>query len=173
MMRLWPLLMLLTISLSLVAGAWFYGIRINLTPSMPKGLYRIVDGPVQRGDIVSLCPPDPWGKLGKIRGYTGDGQCPDGSRPLLKILAGIEGDTVSIGSDGIRINGFLQDNSTAQAQDRHGRNICSILESGKIPQNRVLVLAPVSWSFDGRYFGLVPKDILHRMQPIITFYLQE
>lgn len=174
MMRRWPLLILTIISLgALVAGTWLIGFRINLTPSMPLGLYRIVDGPAQRGDIVALCPPAFWGQMGKSRGYTGEGLCPDGSRPLLKFLVGIEGDNICVGSEGITVNGTPQPYSARQTQDRHGRRIVSLLESGIIPPEQVLVLAPVSWSFDGRYFGFVPAASLLKIQPILTFNSQE
>lgn len=173
-MQRWPFLILTIISLGTsIAGAWFVGFRINLTPSMPLGLYRIVDSPAQRGDIVALCPPAFWGDLGKSRGYTGDGLCPDGSRQLLKFLVGIEGDNICVGSEGITINGTPQPHSARQTQDRHGRSIISLLESGIIPPEQVLVLAPVSWSFDGRYFGFVPAASLLKIQPILTVNSQE
>lgn len=173
-MRRWPLLILTIISLGfLVTGAWFAGFRINLTPSMPLGLYRIADSPAQRGDIVALCPPAFWGDLGKNRGYTGDGLCPDGSRQLLKFLVGIEGDNICVGPEGITVNGTPQPHSARQTQDRHGRSIISLLESGIIPPEQVLVLAPVSFSFDGRYFGFVPAASLLKIQPILTFNSQE
>lgn len=168
------ILTMTTISLgSLVAAAWLSGFRINTTPSMPLGIYRVVDGPPQRGDIVALCPPAFWGGLGKSRGYTGDGLCPDGSRQLLKFLVGIEGDNICVGPEGITVNGTPQPYSARQTQDRHGRSIASLLESGVIPPEQVLVLAPVSWSFDGRYFGFVPAASLLKIQPILTFNSQE
>ena len=42
----------------LIAG-WPTGLRINMTPSYPRGLWRIetLDRPVAVGDLVFICPP--------------------------------------------------------------------------------------------------------------------
>ena len=174
MTRRWPLLILTIISLGVMAaGAWFSGFRLNVTQSMPLGIYRLVDGPVQRGDVVALCPPAPWGALGKNRGYTGDGLCPDGSRQLLKFLVALEGDSIALSPQGITVNGILQKFSIRHTHDRQGRAISSTLESGSVPANLALLLAPVNWSFDSRYFGFVPLHRLQRVQAIFTFNIQE
>jgi type IV secretory pathway protease TraF len=47
-------------ALSLFAGAHFGNFRINLTPSEPLGLWRVVrmDRPATVGDLVFVCPPN-------------------------------------------------------------------------------------------------------------------
>ena len=43
-----------------LVGANVAGLRINGTPSMPRGLWQVVanDTPLRRGEIVTVCPPD-------------------------------------------------------------------------------------------------------------------
>ena len=44
---------------ALAAVAYMGGFRLNLTPSEPLGLWRIValQRPVETGDLVFICPP--------------------------------------------------------------------------------------------------------------------
>jgi type IV secretory pathway protease TraF len=48
-----PFVMALLLSFSLPA-IWF---RLNLTPSMPVGIYRLVSGPISAGDLVVFPNP--------------------------------------------------------------------------------------------------------------------
>ena len=69
-----------------VAGAgWCTGLRINLTPSYPRGLWRIetLDRPVAAGDLLFICPPDTAEfERAFARGYIRRGLCAGGlSRP--------------------------------------------------------------------------------------------
>lgn len=147
---------------------WVLGVRINTTPSMPYGVYQYVQRDAEKGDMVALCPPAPWGALGKERGYTGEGLCDDGSRALLKIVAGVENDTVSFNCGHIQINGKIVQASGIRITDSKGRPLLSSLSAGSIPVGMALVLAPVSDSFDGRYFGLVPLYSLRKVRTLFT-----
>jgi conjugative transfer signal peptidase TraF len=74
---------------------WHLGYRVNLTPSLPVGLYRFVKGPLQRGQIVAFCLDDPaFVQLARERDYLAAGSCPSGLRPLLKEIAGLAGDNI-------------------------------------------------------------------------------
>ena len=163
----------LPVSAALLVGAvgclWSAGLRGNFTPSMPWGLYRLVQGTAQRGDVVALCPPAPWGELGMQRGYTGAGLCPDGSRALLKVLAAVGGDRLETTAEGIAVNGVRQEGSLRQSRDRQGRAMDSCPLPDTVPAGAALVLTSYAWSFDGRYFGLVPLQSLQRVQPVLTF----
>lgn len=171
MHRHWLMWMLLMISL-LTCAAWALRLGINTTPSMPYGLYRRTgehaDAQTQRGELVALCFPTArttW----EGREYAGKGGCPDGSRPLLKVLAGVPDDVVSVDVDGIRINGTPQIRSAPRDRDRHGRAMTPVLLSGRIPDGFGLMLAPTSTSFDSRYFGLVPLADLHIVRAVFIF----
>lgn len=98
------------------------GLRVNPTPSLPKGVYRIVTGQnLAKGDLVSFCLQGDFAELAKERGYLQAGSCENGLRPLLKRLAGLAGDYIQAGSLVIR------------AVDSQGRPMPSVLHSGVIP----------------------------------------
>ena len=77
-----------------LVGANVAGLRINSTPSMPRGLWQVVanDTPLRRGEIVTVCPPDTkLIRLGASRGYIPAGRCPGGYEPLVKPIAATVG----------------------------------------------------------------------------------
>lgn len=150
------------------------GYRLNLTPSMPKGIYRLVGSTerLNRGDLVSFCLSGPLAAWATERGYLGCGSCQDGSKPLFKVLAGLPGDEVNFGPDGIWVNGQLQPVSQAQAFDRKHRSMPAArdLVPGRIPDGLALVLSDRhSGGFDGRYFGLVPLSELRGVEAVKIF----
>ena len=143
-----------------LAWAWDAGYRINPTPSLPKGIYRVFPrdtglGTPGKDDLVSFCLEGKYAAMAMERGYLGSGSCPSGLRPLLKRLAGLSGDTVNPTSLVLR------------AADSQGRPIPSVLQAGIIPPGMALVLADHEGSFDSRYFGLVPLEILQRVEPVL------
>jgi len=138
---------------------WCAGLRVNLTPSLPKGVFILCPGTPGKGDFVTFCLEGEFANLARERGYLQAGSCPSGLRPLLKILAGLPGDAIP---GGLRI----------RTVDSQGRAMPSALPEGIIPSGMALVLAEHSGSFDGRYFGLVPLDALQRAKPVFVFNQQ-
>jgi len=149
------------------------GFRLNVTPSLPLGLYRLTDGLPKRGDIVTFCLTGSAAELAKEREYLQPGCCANGLRPLLKILAGLPGDHVTLSSDGLLCGppggSRTQWPLTIRARDSQGRLLKSALTEGNIPPGFALVLTSFSGSFDSRYFGYVPLDALQRVEPVYTF----
>lgn len=135
------------------------GLRINPTPSLPKGVYRIAPGEPTKGDFVTFCLRGEFAELARERGYLQAGSCESGLRPLLKRLAGTPGNYIDTGSLAVR------------SVDSLGRPMPSALRSGVIPSGMALVLADHEGSFDSRYFGLVPLESLQRVEPIFVFNL--
>ena len=133
------------------------GFRINPTPSLPKGLYRLVEGFPGKGDLVTFCLQGEFAELALQRGYLQAGSCPSGLRPLLKRLAGLPGDYIEA------------DTLTIRSLDSQGRHMPSVLQSGFIPSGMAFVLADHAGSFDSRYFGFVPLESLQRVQAVLTF----
>ena len=144
----------LALVFALVFGA---GLRFNPTPSLPKGIYRIVQGAPERNDLVSFCLEGEFAELALERGYLEPGSCPSGLRPLLKRLAGLPGDFVDPYALPIC------------AVDSHGRSMSPDLAPGVIPSGMALVLADHPGSFDSRYFGFVPLESLQRVKPVFVF----
>ncbi len=156
---------------------WCGGFRVNVTPSLPLGLYRISkDQVINRGDIVLFClESESFIPLAGERGYLGysdlfgRGLCPGGLRPLGKMVYGLPGDTISIGTDGtISINGELIEGSAARSQDSKGRAMpASLLHAGVVPPGRILPLSlRIPGSFDGRYFGLIDLAGCRKLRPV-------
>ena len=144
----------LALALALIFGA---GLRFNPTPSLPKGIYRIVSGAPEKGELVSFCLEGEFAELALERGYLEPGSCPSGLRPLLKRLAGLPGDSVDPSAFPIR------------SVDSHGRSMSLALVPGVVPPGMALVLADHPGSFDSRYFGFVPLDSLQRVEPVFVF----
>lgn len=136
---------------------WSAGYRINLTPSLPKGVYRVFPESYDSsalGDLVSFCLDGEFATLAGERGYLQPGSCPSGLRPLLKRVAGLPGDVVDVGRLALR------------PLDSMGRPVPSVLQNGIIPSGMVLLMAQHPGSFDGRYFGLVPLECLRRVEEV-------
>jgi len=134
------------------------GLRINHTPSLPVGLWRIapLSGPLARGAIVSFCPPaTAILSVARARGILGPGRCPGGVEPILKPVVAIAGDRVSLGADSVTVNGRPIPGSRRLGADGAGRPILAI------PLGDDIVGESAFWalstdhpgSFDSRYFG--------------------
>jgi len=137
------------------------GLHVNLTTSMPRGIWRIEVAweRIERGEIVSVCPPDtPVISEAARRGYIPAGACPGGREPLIKPVAAISGDLVTVTARGIDVNGELVAENRPLEKDSGGRPLRSI------PAGTYRVTADAVWllsghdprSFDSRYFGAVP-----------------
>jgi len=140
--------------------SWCAGLRVNLTPSLPQGIYALCPGTPGRGDFASFCLEGEFAEMARERGYLLPGSCPSGLRPLLKRVAGLPGDAIP---------GDLFSRHT----DSLGRAMPSALPEGVIPSGMALVLADHPGSFDSRYFGLVPLDALQRVKPLFLINTQQ
>lgn len=147
---------------------------INVTQSLPRGIYLKNDAPPQKGDLVLLClPPNDMTREAAARGYIGYGKCPGGYGYLLKQIWAVSGDIVQVDKAGVWINGELRPNSQSFERDAAGRPIPGLL-------GREFILGPDEFfcasdynvkSFDGRYFGpLGRQNIICTLTP---FYLWE
>jgi conjugative transfer signal peptidase TraF len=163
--------LVLDVTVIVLFTLWVCGVRVNLTPSMPRGLYQILYEAPAKGDLVGFCldKNNPFSALAQERSYLGPGSCTSGLRPLIKVLAGLPGDRVELQPDGIVINGEMLSGTERPETDRAGRLIPdSLLIAGTIPPGQALVLSPAHpGSFDGRHFGLVPFDSLTKIRPLL------
>ncbi len=67
---------------------------INLTPSMPLGIYVKSYDVIQRGDIVAACLPESYKSLALNAGYLHRGARCSGSDPIIKEVIAVPGDHV-------------------------------------------------------------------------------
>jgi conjugative transfer signal peptidase TraF len=137
--------------------AWGAGFRLNLTPSLPQGIYKLSPGAPGKGDVVSFCLEGEFADLARERGYLQAGSCPSGLRPLLKTLAGLPGESVN--PETLLIRGT----------DSLGRPMPSTLEAGIIPPGMGFLLTEHPGGFDSRYFGLAPLEKLRKVDPVFLF----
>lgn len=147
------------------------GLRFMLTPSLPLGIYRTVNGPPARGVIVMACLPRRVARLALQRGYLWHGDCPGGAVPLGKVVLAVGGDTVTLGTQGISVNGRAVPNSHPHERDQRGR----LLEhypygSHVLGPGELWLFSPYHpLSFDSRYFGPIPSNaVLSRLAPLWT-----
>ena len=172
-LRLWSLAV--GAAVLVVAVGALLGVRVNTTPSLPRGLYvasALGERPVARGDLVAACPDT--AAIQRLGRYWTNGRCPggtgrpDGVRPLAKPVAGLPGDTVRVDRGGVWVGGRLLPSSAPLVRDRAGRPVR--------PELGVRVLGPgeywlhsgrVPTSIDSRYAGPV-RVVLERLRPLWT-----
>ena len=142
------------------------GIRINLTPSFPLGLYKISEkAHLKKGDFVLICAPDKMDYQRKPLPKEEGGICENGTTPLLKKIVALAGDSISVKNMKIFVNGIEQVNSSINQKRAKQFTKSCILEEGE-----VFVMSDYNpLSFDSRYFGaLKTKNILYKAIPLYT-----
>jgi len=155
----------------LFAAGQLLGLRINLTPSYPLGLWRIV--PLERqvaiGDLVFVCPPPtPDFEMARYRGYLRAGLCPGWMSPLLKTVVALPGQTIDI-AELVTIDERVLPESMLRPVDGEGRKL-SAFAGGVVPPFHAFLHSSFAGSYDSRYFGPIPlSGLLGRAHPIFTF----
>jgi conjugative transfer signal peptidase TraF len=150
------------------------GLRINTTPSLPMGLWRIssLTGPLAVGDIVTFCPPAtaPF-EIAHRRHYLASGTCPIGFEPMMKPIAALPGNLVTVSAAGIGVDGRRIPNSGALGRDSEGRPLAAI-PSGiyRVGEGEAWLVSSFNpRSYDSRYFGPVATtDFREVAHPILT-----
>lgn len=147
------------------------GYRINLTPSEPLGLWRIVplDRPAAVNDLVFICPPDTAEmREARTRGYLRSGSCPGGVAPLIKTVIAVAGQHVEIDAS-VSVEGRVVCSSSLASRDGSDRPLVPF-PSGIVPPGYVFLHSAFPGSYDSRYFGPVPiSGILGLAQEVFTY----
>ncbi len=168
--RRWPVLVLLLCS-AIVGATWFWGLRLNVSRSAPRGLYRILAAAPARGAFVAVCLPPDVARFGRARGYLGPGDCPGGVQAAIKQLIAGPGDLVDVSPTSVGVNGRRLPNSATAAVDSAGRPLPHVpWGRHPVPPAQVWVFGtgdPRSW--DSRYFGpLGEAQIRATVAPVLT-----
>ena len=149
------------------------GLRLNTTGSIPLGLYRMSNDPIENGVYVLWCPPERLEfDLAKERGYIGAGFCPGGYGNMMKQVVAAHHDVVSVTDDGVLINGTLMPASQPMEADAMGRLLPRFRVTDQVlAASELLLMSDTnSRSFDARYFGPVHRaHIQSRIHPIWTW----
>jgi len=156
---------------AVLAGVGFVaGLRLNLTPSYPLGLWRIepLTRHVTAGDRIFICPPrGPTFELARGRGYFGHGLCPGWLSPLIKTVRAVPGQHVLI-TDEVIIDGVHVPHSYVRPADGQGR-VLTHGAGGIVPSGQLFLLSEYAGSYDSRYFGPIPAaGVLGLARPLLV-----
>lgn len=171
MKKLSTIIAILLISL-IAAGALFHtmGFRLNLTESIPIGLYRITSAAYIKNAYVIFCPDDRESfRLARNRGYIDHGLYCNGYGYLMKKVVAVSGDTLSVTNEGVFVNHMLIPYSKPKLQDGMNRALPQLqVTNYPLQKDEVMTMTSQSeWSFDGRYYGLVrTRQIKGMLTPI-------
>lgn len=113
------------------------GLKINLTPSIPIGIYRAVKTDnIALNDIAEYCLDyGAYVSIAKNREYLNHGPCSSGLQPLVKVVKGLPGNVLAINEQGqITVDGKVLRFSEIADHDSQNRPLpCSGLVLGEIP----------------------------------------
>jgi conjugative transfer signal peptidase TraF len=163
-----------TIALSVWAGLFLfqtfspYGIRANVTPSIPMGLYlthKEVPAQLVRGTLVCFKYEAPvWARS---RDYA-----PEGYLHCKPVWA-VPGDYLEVTGNQISLLGAegYRAKAVALPTDIQGRSIPLALKTERVPDGQYALLSTYHpRSFDSRYLGLVPLNkVVSVITPLVTF----
>ncbi len=136
------------------------GLRLNTTRSIPIGLYRMSNNPIEKGGYVLFCPPERSEfDLAKERGYIWAGFCPGGYGNMMKKVVASDHDVVSVTDEGVTINGTLLPASQPSEGDSMGRPLPRFrVNDHELAASELMLMSDTnSRSFDARYFGPVHR----------------
>lgn len=164
---------LLILAFALLVVGMATGARLNVTRSLPPGLYWAVDRPIERHAYVRFCPPNEGAfALALERGYLSDnGACPGGS-PMIKRVAGLAGDSVEAEESGVRINGRTLPLSAFRKTDGAGRPMPQLGRGERqLRDSELWVMSDTNdRSFDSRYFGPIDRAwVKEVLVPVLTW----
>lgn len=122
----------------LVGTFYFFGLTINLTESMPLGLYQFSQGntDIAKSDLIVF-------------------NIPQKSELLLKKVIAVENDHVVVNQEGVFLNGALVANSKIFRFDSKGHPLTPKLLDKVLVQNEIFAMGDHIQSYDSRYFGTV------------------
>lgn len=134
----------------------------NASASVAPGLYRVHPGDrIAVGDLVAIRPPAPLAHYMAQRHYLPLGL------PLLKQVAAVGGATVCRYGDHLHLDGSVI--AVARRRDRHGRHLPTWQGCRRLKAGDLFLLNPAADSFDGRYFGPLPRSgLIGRATPVLT-----
>jgi conjugative transfer signal peptidase TraF len=130
--------------------------------SVPCGLYVRQAGQPRPGDLVAACLPGEEAGLALARGYVAKSRrCPHGEAPVVKRLVAGPGARVAYEGQLVTVGGEPLPASSLRQLDRAGRPLpVSARYPYTVAQGSVLLLADHPDSYDGRYFGPVPEELV-------------
>ncbi len=143
------------------------GLIYNPTSSVPTGLYQAYQTPLKHGVIVSFCMPassipNGWKKRGYLLGNW-KGTCENDNVPVIKPIAALAGDRITLNSKGATVNGHLIPNSRPMTEDEKHRPLTPYpFGTYTVQPGQVWFISHyIPDSLDGRYFGPLPISVIN------------
>lgn len=121
----------------------------NHSPSIQRGLYLRIQGPIERTSIVTLRAVDVAPAAARRRGFDGPGD------RFIKRVAALSGDVVCAEGALITVNG--QNAAARRARDSSDRTLPSWRGCRTLAADEFLLLGDTADSFDSRYWGPVRR----------------
>jgi conjugal transfer pilin signal peptidase TrbI len=153
----WALLTLVVLAIWLMGYTFNKGFGFYLDPSVNRCLPEVFyvgypsDSLIEKGSLVS---------------FEGKGEAMAGlfaGKRVVKQIAGLPGDVVSIQGETILINGVPLPNANPEIlQKMRERGIARKVYEGVIPANHVYVVGTLPRSFDSRYWGLLNASYIDK-----------
>lgn len=128
---------------------------INVSSSIPYGVYKRVDKYPQKDDYILFCLEDELAKLSVERRYTTTGNCSFQSAPIGKKVVAAQGDLVKISKKGIEVNGKLLSKTIPSTYDLLERKMPEYSMHRYLDNDEFVVASTKENSYDSRYFGIV------------------
>jgi len=160
----WPLYLSAAILLLVLAPALFGfspPLLLQLTASEPRGVYwlRTLPDPLPHGALVTLRVPPHVAELVFAHGWLPRSW--NGAEVfLVKPVAALEGDTFCVEDNGVTVNGVWQG---PVYRELGGVVLPELRGCWTLQPDQVLLLSTtIQNSFDGRYMGVVHRDVLQQ-----------
>jgi conjugative transfer signal peptidase TraF len=136
---------------------------VNMTPSLPPGLYWLSPGEAPApGTLVAFPVPAGVRDLVRERRYLPPGAF------LVKPVVATPGDNVCAEAGELTVNGEAV--GTIRTTDSAGRALPHYEGCGQVPEGRLFVASRYAKSFDSRTFGpIAASDVRGRVTPLWTY----
>lgn len=140
----------------------------NTTKSLPQYVFYKEDlarkFTLQHGDYVSVCPfYSKMAEFYKLKEHFENGDCNNGVVPLIKKVAAIPGDVISVNDK----NGMTVNERTIKNTKALSSKIQHFKFAGIVPKGHYLLYTPHPEGFDSRYLGLITdNEIIYKLKPI-------
>ena len=142
---------------------------LNTTASVPRGLWLKLDTLPQKGDFVQV-PIEAFSSTEWVPPEYFRKNMWGNNKPFLKKVAGIHGDLIELGDNGvININGVPFPNSAPRSHDRAGRFLRAFPLPVTLASYEVWLLSNSPFGFDSRYLGTANIFKCYKAVPLLTF----
>ena len=142
---------------------------LNTTASVPRGLWLKLDTLPQKGDFVQV-PIEAFSSTEWVPPEYFRKNMWGNNKPFLKKVAGIHGDLIELGDNGvININGVPFTNSAPRSHDRAGRFLRAFPLPVTLASDEVWLMSDSPFGFDSRYLGTAKLSRCYKAVQLITF----